>query len=173
MRQSERAVGVTGERRAIKCERYTARDKGGRACRSKGYCVPVNAVRRICPCHQSLLRPSVPRRQIVHVPPTVPLVLSIQPLKGRYAAGLAGCKNNRFRGFTGVRLIARMSFKAGERMSMTVREALLKIDATAKAAPASRALLERSAAIKRYKKRDHIFLTVTRRWRFLPSLTER
>ena len=42
-------------------------------------------------------------------------------------------------------------------MSMTVREALLKIDATAKAAPASRALLERSAAIKRYKKRDHIF----------------
>lgn len=58
-------------------------------------------------------------------------------------------------------------------MSMTVREALLKIDATAKAAPASRALLERSAAIKRYKKRDHIFLTVTRRWRFLPSLTER
>jgi CRP-like cAMP-binding protein len=42
-------------------------------------------------------------------------------------------------------------------MSVTVREALLKIEVTAKAAPASLALLERGAAIKRYRKGEHIF----------------
>jgi CRP-like cAMP-binding protein len=40
---------------------------------------------------------------------------------------------------------------------MTVREALLKIEIAAKAAPASLALLEQGSAIKRYKKGEHIF----------------
>jgi CRP-like cAMP-binding protein len=40
---------------------------------------------------------------------------------------------------------------------VTIREALLKVEVTAKAAAASLALLEQGAAVKRYKKGEHIF----------------